>query len=126
MQPLELPSNGGTPVGHFEIDAQVREDTLVVSFAGEFELTAAIEIRRRLGELEADAPRLVVLDLRRVSFVDSTGLGLLVAAEGRARRHGRRLIVVRPAGPTRRIFDVTGLEDAFELVETLEEALDRR
>jgi anti-sigma B factor antagonist len=88
------------------------------------------------GELDAfDAPRLrelfeqatapvLVLDLTRVSFLDSTVLGAIVGLLRRQRQEGGELRVVLPDGEARRIFEVTGLDTALEPWPTRAAAID--
>ena len=58
-----------------------------------------------------DAPdlRRLECDLSGVSFVDSAGLGLLLALRDRAQTHGIEMTVVSVARPVRRILDLSGL-----------------
>jgi anti-anti-sigma factor len=61
----------------------------------------------------ADAERsheLVALDLRHPSFMDSTGLRLIVVAEQRARQSGHCLVVVHGPPWVQRLFEVTGID----------------
>jgi anti-sigma B factor antagonist len=69
-----------------------------------------------LAETESSRPAFLVLDLRRVRFIDSSGLAALVAAWKRARRDGRRLIVVSSPGAVERLLTVTGLDRELETV----------
>ena len=61
---------------------------------------------------------MLVVDLRAVGFIDSAGLGVLVAANKRARREGRRLVLVKGPGPVANVLAVTGLDGALETTET--------
>ena len=68
---------------------------------------------RRCHSALADAEashELVVLDLRNLSFMDSTGLRLIVVAERRARESGHRLVIVEGPPWVQRLFEVTGLD----------------
>ena len=65
----------------------------------------------------------LVIDLSRASFLDSSALGVLIAALKRMRERDGRLDVVLPASPVRRIFEITALDQVFSLHETRELAL---
>jgi anti-anti-sigma factor len=74
------------------------------------------------GELDiATAPQLdhalVILDLRELQFMDSSGANLIAAASGRARQAGRRLVVVRGPVQVERTFALVGLDRQLELVD---------
>ena len=88
--------------------------TSVLALAGELDLYRAPALERALAEAaEPDAAReglRVVVDLRAVTFLDSTTLGLLLAANGRQQaRRGELLILVGPHTPTA-AFAVTGFD----------------
>jgi anti-anti-sigma factor len=85
----------------------------VVTVTGEFDMTMAGLVRQRLGaHLEADE---VVLDLSQVTFIDSTGLGVIAQAN-RVLNSGqvRRLRVIGRQPPVLEIFQAAGLEDLLE------------
>lgn len=85
-----------------------------VVVSGELDIEAVPELDRALRH--ADAP-LVVLDLRELEFIDSSGAHLLLAADRRIRRAGRRLVVVRGGVEVEWFFALIGLDRALELVD---------
>jgi anti-sigma B factor antagonist len=99
------------------------EEVPVIRVAGEVDLTTAPELRAKLAELPA-AGGTVVIDMSEVTFLDSTGLSVLVASWKRLCEAGEknsfRLVVNRPA--IQRVLDVTGLTQIFEVFSSLEEA----
>ena len=68
-------------------------------------------------ELEHARPLLLVIDLTGLSFIDSTGLSVLLSAAERARKQSRRLIVVRPPLPALRVFTLTRVDAAMECID---------
>jgi anti-anti-sigma factor len=91
--------------------------------AGEFDLSNATQVEDALKELENERPPLLVLDLRDLTFMDSTGLRVMVSADARARDDSRRLAVVQGPESVHRVFRITGLDDPLEMVETPDAAL---
>lgn len=59
----------------------------------------------------------LVLDLRKLKFLDSTGLRLIWSAHSRAKRCGRRLRIVPGSDAVRRIFRLTGMQERLDIVE---------
>ena len=59
----------------------------------------------------------LVLDLSKLTFLDSTGLRCLVSADQRAKDGGRRVVLVRGPDPVQRVFAITRLEDRLEMVD---------
>jgi anti-sigma B factor antagonist len=84
---------------------------------GELDISSAHVLEEALGRVEAGVPALLVIDLRGLEFMDSTGLRTLVSADQRARNAGRRLAIVRGPEAVDRIFNVTRLDERLELVD---------
>lgn len=98
-------------------------DTVRLALVGEFDLSNAAQVEDALKQIELDRPPLLVLDLRELTFMDSTGLRVMVAADARARDDSRRLAIVQGPESVHRVFRITGLDDHLEMVETPEAAL---
>jgi anti-sigma B factor antagonist len=79
-------------------------------------------LRRSVQEILARGVRNLVLDLREVPSVDSTGIGELVSAFASARNRGARLVLTGPSRKVRDILAVTRLHSVFDCYETVEEA----
>jgi anti-sigma B factor antagonist len=72
-----------------------RGDGLDVKLEGELTTLTADLLAAELGRVEAGRPRVLVIDLRELSFMDSSGLGELVKAHHRARHENGRLDLIR-------------------------------
>jgi anti-sigma B factor antagonist len=92
-----------------------RADGYHVELTGELDISSASGVESRLMELEKREPKWLILDLRRVNFIDSTGLSMIINADGRARKEGRRLSIVSGDGVPRRILRTVGLEDRLDV-----------
>ena len=88
---------------------------LVVS--GELDLASAEQLDAQLKQLESPEPDVIVLDLRELEFMDSTGLRTVIAADSRARERGARLVVVRAPEEVDRVFRLTRMDQHLELVD---------
>ena len=103
-----------------EIAVESEEEAGVVRIAltGDLDVSTAGSVEQRLIELEeARKPERVILDLRGLQFIDSTGLSLLINADRRGRQAGRRVTVVSGTGAPRRILETTGLKGRLDIVE---------
>ena len=98
-------------------------DRTVVRVAGEIDIASADRLRDRIGQLLADGRTDLVVDLTQVTFMDSTGLGLLVGALKRVRLAGGRLELVVDSERLLKVFRITGLLQVFSIHETLDAAL---
>ena len=95
----------------------------MIAVRGAIDLFAAPELKGRLLEALDNGAREVVLDLCGASFVDSTGLGVLLAAHKRLAARAGRLIVVLSEPRVDRVFEIAGLDAIFEVVPTRKDAL---
>ena len=102
---------------------QMVPGVMCVRLSGELDLNRAYTVDEELRTVEAMHPETIVLDLRRVTFVDSAGLARIVAARRRAARSGRRLAVVRSCAAVQRLFALTAMDHHFELVSEPEAVL---
>lgn len=81
---------------------------------GELDLSNAAELRAALYRtIDGALGRQVVVDLGGLEFVDSAGLGVLVAGLKHARESGGDVVVANLGPPARRVFEITGLLDLF-------------
>jgi anti-anti-sigma factor len=93
--------------------------TVRLSLTGELDVAGAARVEQELERIERDAPATLVLDLRELVFMDSTGLRVIVAADERAREQARRLVVVRGSDTVQRIIEMTRLNERLEIVDDL-------
>lgn len=104
----------------FELTTQRDENGAVrLVLSGELDIATAPQVEEELERLETDPPPVLILDLRGLGFMDSTGLRTIVAADTRARAAARRLVVVRGSAAVDRIFSLTHLNERLEIVEDL-------
>ena len=85
--------------------------------SGEFDLGATPEFERVVSELTGEGLRAVEIDLRRVTFIDSTGLRMLVDVERVARERELPLRIVRGGRAVERLLQLTGLDQVLPLVD---------
>jgi anti-anti-sigma factor len=91
--------------------------TVRLTLTGELDISSAPQLDEELAKVEAAAPPIVVLDLRSLEFMDSTGLRTIVTADARAREEGRRLAIVRGPDAVHRVFSVTRLDERLDMID---------
>ena len=90
---------------------------------GEVDLRSSPELRKRLSELvEGRTPRLVILDLSGVEYVDSSGVGTIVELKRRALRTGGDVVLVGLQPRVRSVFEITRLDKFFKIAQSIDEA----
>src|SRR2546427_12769738 len=103
-------------------EASDRSDGVLVELAGELDISSAAGVESRLLEIERREPQRLFLDLRRGSFIDSTGLSMIINAHGRAPKAGRGLTIVSGGGGPPRILPAVGLQGRVARPDTAPEA----
>jgi anti-anti-sigma factor len=94
-----------------------------IALRGELDLAHAYTFDEELRRVEEARPPCIVLDLRELSFLDSCGLARLLAARRRARKAGHRLLLVRGPAAIQRLFALSAVDEAFEMVSDIPVAL---
>lgn len=106
-----------------QLRVKIVGEATVVEVRGEIDLHWAPQLRAALIKAaQVESPR-VVVDLSEVSFLDSTGIGVLVGALKRVREKGGVLHFCGAASRVRRVFEITGLMQALPIFESREAAL---
>jgi len=93
--------------------SRIGPESVRVTVRGELDLASADQLEATLAAVSAEAS-VVVLDLRDLAFMDSTGLQVIVRTERRLREQKRRLTLVRGPSQIQRLFLMAGLEPHFQ------------
>ena|SRR5436305_11873991 len=93
-------------------------DRVRVEVSGELDLSSALVFEEALRRIEDEAqPELLVLDLRSLKFMDSTGLRLILSAHARAVNQDRKLGIIEGGAAIQRIFRLTGVVDRLNVLD---------
>ena len=93
-----------------------------VLLRGELDLGTAAQLTATLDAAIRESRGAFVIDLCDVTFLDSSGVSVLVRARAVLGREERALLIICPPGPARRIFELAGIDDLLELFETRDQA----
>jgi anti-sigma B factor antagonist len=109
-----------------ELDVTVRklEGTAVVTVAGEIDVYTSPLLQERLVEVLRDGISSIVLDLSAVTFLDSTGLGVLITGLKRCRSAEGDLSLVTAQPNVLKVLEITGLNDVFQIHDSVDDAID--
>ena len=111
-----MEGEGPPPEPLLRVERSDHDGVPYLELVGELDLSTAGPLKLRLELVEREDAQTVVVDLRRVTFMDSIGLGILLAHGLRARQAGRRLALVQGPQHIRDLFDLTGTRDKFDWV----------
>lgn len=109
-----------TRIADYALDAR----THVIEIEGQIDLHSAPSLQERTRSVLADGKTRVIVDLSEVSYIDSTGLGVLVTALRRLQRAGGGLSLIVTDYDIERLLQTTGLDGMFTLHRTHDEAVE--
>ena len=101
-------------MANLSLETSVADRTAVIALSGELDLAGAAALEQELERLEA--ADVVVLDLRGVAFMDSSGLRVIALTSQRAQERGRRLALVPGPQQVMRVFEITRMRERLEFV----------
>lgn len=101
------------------LDVQVseRNGAAIVALAGELDISEVPDVEKKLKAVEQGRPPVLVLDLRRLNFLDSSGLRVVLEADLRSRREARRFALIPGPEPVHRVFLIALLDKRLEFIE---------
>jgi anti-sigma B factor antagonist len=108
---------------HFRLEVRDAGRALVIALSGELDLASSPALQEELERAAAAETPMLIIDLRELDFMDSTGLSVLVRAHQRIEEGGRQLAMVRGPQQVQRLLSLTGVADRLTLVDSPEELL---
>lgn len=100
------PSPGG-----LDVSSSTADGAVTVTLRGELDLASVPAVEDRLAEIEKSSPARILIDLTGLTFIDSSGLRVLLLADGRAREQQRELVFTESTATVRRVLEMTGALD---------------
>ncbi len=108
------------------MDINIRElekQILVIDITGEIDLYNAPEIKKQIrGQMDAGR-RNIIINLDRVSYIDSSGIGVLISSLSQIKKTGGGLKIINVYGAVRKVFELTKLTGFFDIFDSEEEAV---
>ena len=108
---------------NFLVDRRADGGATILTVTGELDLLSSPVLERALADSDGDP---VIVDLRGLEFMDSTGLHVLIQAHQRTHDAGRRLVLVRARAHVQRLVDLTGVSESLTSVDSPHAALATR
>jgi anti-anti-sigma factor len=107
----------------FRVDVRKEQRAVVFTVRGELDLASSPALEQELDRVSDTAVDLLIVDLRELRFMDSTGLHALVKAHKRAQDSGQRFAVVQGGAQIQRLLSLTGVEELLTVADSPEELL---
>lgn len=108
---------------NFSVDVRDGDHAVLIGVSGELDLASSPELERELERATASDLELLVIDLRKLEFMDSTGLSVLVRAHQKATQSGKRFAIVKGPQQVQRLLSLTGVAERLTVVDAPEELL---
>jgi anti-sigma B factor antagonist len=105
------------------LQSEKKGDWSVLHVGGEVDLFTAPKVKEQILDLLNAGTTNLVVDLEQVTFMDSTGIGVLIGALRRLREREGALALVCPQGPVLRVLEVTGLHKVFDIFDSVDKAI---
>ena len=106
-----------------EVDVQEQDRWSVVSLRGEIDVYTAPRLRQALIDLVEGGKTNILVDMSKVDFLDSTGLGVLVGGLKRVKAQDGSLEIVATQDKILKIFEITGLSKVFPIHDSVDAAV---
>jgi anti-sigma B factor antagonist len=102
--------------GELTVDISTAAQTALVRLSGELDIATAPTLEEKLDELPQEITQ-VVLDLRELAFIDSTGLRVVLGLANGLGENRARVVIVRGPEPVQRVFTLTGADRELVMVD---------
>ncbi|HWT23308.1 MAG TPA: STAS domain-containing protein [Solirubrobacteraceae bacterium] len=104
-------------MANLRVETSTSDEVTVVAIAGDLDLAGAGVLDRALEQAWSGDAGALVLDLRDVEFMDSSGLRVIIVASQRAEKDARRFALVPGKAQVMRVFEITRMEERLHFVE---------
>src|SRR5437773_10562013 len=111
------------PVNSMQIERSLVQDAIVVRMEGRFEFGTRNEYKRLIGQIVQEGFRRLVLDLEGVTFLDSSGLGLLLLTDQNFKLKKGTFSLVNPTGYVRQVIELANLPRVIPIFDSIGEAI---
>ena len=105
------------------IREQIGEDAIFLKLAGKLIYDTEEDVTLTFEEI-TQMGRNVLLDVSELSYVNSSGLGIMINFLKNLRNNGRKLVLINPSVEVRMLFEITSLDKMFQIAKNLDEAKD--
>src|SRR4051794_9920498 len=103
--------------GPLQVLASHEGTRCVAELQGDLDVSTSERLRAELLQLIDDGCRTLVVDMAGLALIDSTGLGVLVGVMKRVLQHGGEMHLRAPRPAARKVFDITGLDRVFTIID---------
>ncbi len=107
-----------------DITKRAKGDIVVLDISGEIDLYNAPEIKDIINKLIEEMKYNVIINLERVSYIDSSGIGALISSLSNLKKYHGGLKIINVYASVRKVFELTKLTSFFDIYESEEDAIE--
>ena len=107
-----------------EITKKSKGDIVILMIVGEIDLYNAPEIKDIINKLIEERNYNIIIDLEKVSYIDSSGIGALISSLSNLKKYQGGLKIINVYGSVKKVFELTKLTSFFEIHDSEDEAVD--
>ena len=105
------------------IETRTQPSGVLLELHGELDMASVSQLERAIAGAEREQPQAIVLDLRELDFIDSTGLRTLISEHDRVCRTGRKFALVQGSKQVDRLMSITRVAEHLRVISSPEEIL---
>jgi anti-sigma B factor antagonist len=106
-----------------ELNNREQDGIVLLEINGEIDLYNAPEIKEFINHCIEEKKFRIIINLARVSYIDSSGIGALISSTSGLKKHNGGLKILHVSGSVRKVFELTKLMSFFEIYESEAEAM---
>ncbi|HPB83760.1 MAG TPA: STAS domain-containing protein [Spirochaetota bacterium] len=106
-----------------DINKRAKDDIVLLDITGEIDLYNAPEIKDIINKLIEEQKYNVIINLEKVSYIDSSGIGALISSLSNLKKYQGGLKIINVYASVRKVFELTKLTSFFEIFDSEEDAL---
>ena len=106
-----------------DINKRTKDDIIILDITGEIDLYNAPEIKDIINKLIEEQKYNVIINLEKVSYIDSSGIGALISSLSNLKKYQGGLKIINVYASVRKVFELTKLTSFFEIFDSEEDAL---
>ncbi len=106
-----------------DISTRSKSDVVILDISGEIDLYNAPEIKDVIAKLIEEKKYQIIINLEKVSYIDSSGIGALISSLSNLKRYQGGLKIINVAGSVRKVFELTKLTSFFEIFDAEADAI---
>lgn len=102
---------------NLQIETEARETEAIVHLSGEIDAYTASQLREKLIPLTEKENQHIIIDLKNVNYMDSTGLGVFIGALKSCKKNQSTMVLTGATDRVKRLFTITGLDEVMKIEE---------